>query len=184
MIELNLLPPSEKELLGLEQTRRWISFYGGSILLLLLGFIALLCFIWFFILLQLRDYSQSLKNIEDSFQGQSIGHQKQLITEFNQYLSRLDQIQKQRLNLSAALSELANLIPAGARLEGLSIDEKNQVSLAGFAAQRTQVLILQEALAKSQFFTQLEAPSANLTKQTDVNFNFKFNLNPAKLNYD
>ena len=179
MIEMNLLPPAEKELLGLEQARRWVSFYGGGILLLLLGLAVLLSFIWFFILLQLKDYSQSLKNIEDSFQGQSIDRQKQLIGEFNQYLIKLDQIQSQRFLFSRALAELANLMPAGTRLEGLSINEKSEVELAGFADQRTQVLTLQEALAQSPYFKKLESPPSNLTKPVNINFSFKFTLNPG-----
>lgn len=176
MIELNLLPPPEKKLLSVDQTRRWISFYGGSGLLLLLGLAALLGFIWFFILIQLKDYTQSLQKIDNSFQGQSIGRQKELIAEFNQYLAKLNQIQGQHTALAPALAEIANLIPAGARLDGLSIDAANQVSLTGFATQRTQVLMLQEALAKSRFFNQLSAPPANLTKPVNINFSFKFNL--------
>lgn len=184
MIELNLLPPQEKEFLGLERKRRQIMLYGGSLLLTLFGFIALLGFIWFFILIQLKSYSASLQNIEASFQGQSISRQKQLIADFNQYLTRLDQIQLSHRRYSLALAELANIIPSGVRLESLTIDAKNQVNLSGFASQRTQVLMLQDALEKSALFTQVEKPLANLTKQIDINFNFKFNLNADKLTND
>ncbi len=184
MIELNLLPPQEKELLGLERARRQIMLYGSSILLALFGFIALLGFIWFFILIQLKSYSQSLQNIEASFQGQGVDRQKQLIADFNQYLAKLDQIQKNHQYYSPALTELANIIPSGVRIDSLSIDEDKQVSLAGFAPQRTQVLMLQDSLEKSKFFTEVEKPLANLIKQTDINFNFKFNLRTEKLTND
>jgi len=41
--------------------------------------------------------------------------------------------------------------------------------------------MLQDALNKSQFFTKIENPTANLTKPTDINFNFKFNIKPEKI---
>src|SRR5512133_1138656 len=103
MIELNLLPPAEKELLSLEQTKRWVSFYGGSIFLILLGFIAALGFIWFFVLLQVKIYSSRLDNLASSFQGQSIDHQKQLIAHFNNYLKQLELLQKNHRNYSVDL---------------------------------------------------------------------------------
>lgn len=184
MIDLNLLPPLEKELFRLELTRRQLARAGAAVLLTLFGFIAILGFIWFFILLQLKSYSQSLQNIEASFQGQSVGNQKQLIADFNQYLEKLNQAQKNQARYSLILAELANILPSGTRLDSLLINEKNEVAISGFAQQRTQVLTLQNALEKSAFFTQIEKPLANLTKQTNINFNFKFNLRPEKMVYD
>ena len=181
MIELNLLPPQEKELLNLEQIRRWTLLYGGNILLIVIGFIAALIFIWFSILIQLKSYSQSLRDIAINFQGQNIDRQKQLSSDLNQYLAKLNNIQKDHKYYSAAIIELANAVPPGMRIESLLIDEKNQVSLSGFAPQRTLVLMLQDALNKSQFFTKIENPTANLTKPTDINFNFKFNIKPEKI---
>lgn len=168
-------------MLGLEQTRRWIIFYGGNLLLVLLGLAALLALIWFGILVQLKSYSQGLDDIAASFQGQSLDQQKQQITSLNDYLNKLNQIQKNHQRYSLVLKELANLLPAGVRLESLSIDAKGQVSLAGFAPQRTQVLTMQDALAKSKFFKEVANPLANLTKQINIDFNFKFNLNPPEL---
>ncbi|KKT25028.1 MAG: hypothetical protein UW11_C0036G0003 [Parcubacteria group bacterium GW2011_GWA2_43_9b] len=66
MIELNLLPSSEKELLDLEQIQRWMLFYGGNILLIAIGFIIALSLIWFSVLIQLKSYSQSLQDIADN----------------------------------------------------------------------------------------------------------------------
>jgi len=133
MIELNLLPPQEKELLNLEQIRRWTLLYGGNILLIVIGFIAALIFIWFSILIQLKSYSQSLRDIAINFQGQNIDRQKQLSSDLNQYLAKLNNIQKDHKYYSAAIIELANAVPPGMRIESLLIDEKNQVSLSGFA---------------------------------------------------
>lgn len=180
MIELNLLPPDEKQTLRLEQTRRWIMFYGGSLLLVLAGFIALLGFIWFFILIQLKSYSQSLQSIENSFQGQSLDHQKDLIADFNLYLEKLNWVQKTQKNYSPVLAEIARIIPPGVRLNSLSIDETGLASLSGFAAQRTQVLALQDALEKSKLFSNLEKPLTNLTKQTNIDFHFSFSVQSLK----
>jgi len=181
MIELNLLPPQEKELLNLEQIRRWELLYVGNILLIVIGFTIVLSLIWFSILIQLKSYSQSLQDIAISFQGQNVDRQKQLSSDLNQYLAKLNNIQKDHKYYSAAIIELVNAVPPGVRIESLLIDEKNQVGISGFAPQRTLVLMLQDALTKSQFFTKIENPMANLTKPIDINFKFKFNIKPEKL---
>jgi len=150
MIELNLLPSSEKELLDLEQIQRWMLFYGGNILLIAIGFIIALSLIWFSVLIQLKSYSQSLQDIAVSFQGRNIDRQKQLSSDLNLYLSRLNDVQKDHKYYSAAIIDLANIVPADVQIEGFSIDANNQVALSGFAPQRTQVLLLQDALTKSR----------------------------------
>lgn len=165
-------------MLNLEKIRHWVTFYGAGSLIIVLGFAALLGFVWFFILVQLKSYALTAQNIKESFQGQSVDSEKQLIGDLNEYLAKVDRIQKNHRYYSLVLIELANLTPAGVRLEGLMIDEKNQVEITGFAPLRTQVLMLQEALAKSKLFTQVENPLANLTKQTNINFSFKFGLRP------
>ncbi|MDD2753241.1 MAG: PilN domain-containing protein [Candidatus Portnoybacteria bacterium] len=181
MTELNLLPPQEKELLNLEKTRRWVSFYGAGFLIVVLGFAILLGFVWFFILIQLKSYALTAQNIKASFQGQGVDKEKQLVGELNQYLEKVGQIQKNHKYFSPVLIEIANITPAGVRIEGLSIDEKGRVEITGFAPMRTQVLMLQEALVKSKLFAGIENPLANLTKQTNINFNFKFGLKPEEL---
>ncbi len=181
MIELNLLPPPEKELLNLDQAQRWLVFYGGAIVLLILGFVTLLGLVWFFILIQLKTYTLTIKNTESSFQGQSIEHQKSLIADFNQNLGKIDRTQQEHKFYSSVLAELANSMPAGARLEGLAIDETDLVTLSGFASKRSDVLLLKQVLEKSDSFTNVESPLSNLTKQTDINFSFKLKIKPAKL---
>ncbi len=181
MLELNLLPPPEKELLKLDQAQRWLVFYGGAVLFLVLGLTVLLMLVWSFILIQLKTYTQTIKSTEASFQGQSVEHQKSLIADFNQNLATIDQIQKNHRYYSPVLIEIANLMPAGARLEGLSLDETGQVTLSGWSARRTDVLLLKQALEKSTLFTKVDSPLSNLTKQTDISFSFKLEFEPAKL---
>lgn len=181
MIELNLLPLQERELLDLEQARRWITFYGVNFLFIIGGFIVLLGFIWFFILVQLKSYTLSIKSLAGSFQGQSVNHEKQTIGDFNKYLEKINRTQKSHKYHSLVLAELSNIMPSGVRLDALSIDGSNQVTIAGFAQQRTQVLLLREALAKSSLFTEVDQPLANLTKQIDITFNFSFGIKTEKI---
>lgn len=181
MIELNLLPPQEKEELKLEQLYRWLVFYCSSAILIILLFIALLTFIWFFIIIQLKSYSTNLENTKTSFQGQSIENQQKLIDDFNYRLNKINRIQNNHKYYSTILVRLAEIIPSGIRIDALSIDEQGKCTLTGYAQKRSQLLLFREALEKSSFFEKIDNPLSNLTKQIDINFSFKFDVKPAAL---
>jgi len=180
MIQLNLLPPSEKKILGLERTFRWLVFYGNAIIFLILLFIVFLTLIWFFVLIQLKSYSANLESTKTSFQGQSIENQQKLIKEFNEKLDKIDGLQQKQKRYYPILAELAMLVPGGVRIEALSIDESGQGRISGFANQRGQLLLFKSALEKSSYFEKIENPLSNLTKQININFYFTFNAKTAK----
>jgi len=181
MIELNLLPPTEKKSLRLEQFYRWLIFYGGATILIFLLFIAFLALIWFFILIQLKSYTVNLEKTRTSFQGQSIENQQKLINEFNGQLEKIAQIQDGHRFYSPALIHLTQLIPSGINIDAFAIDEQGSCILSGYAQKRSQLLLLKEGLEKSTLFEKIENPLSNLTKQTDINFSFKFNIKSAAL---
>lgn len=181
MIELNLLPPTEKRGLKLEQLYRWLVFYGSATILISLVFIAFLALIWFFILIQLKGYTVNLEKTRTSFQGQSIENQQKLIDEFNSQLEKIAQIQNNHRFYSPALVHLTQLIPSGISIDAFAVDEQGNCTLSGYAQKRSQLLLLKEALEKSALFEKIENPLSNLTKQSDINFSFKFNIKSTAL---
>ncbi len=181
MIELNLLPPQEKDELKLERLYRWLIFYCSSAVLIILLFIAFLALIWSFIIIQLKSYTANLENTRTSFQGQSIENQQKLITDFNHQLNKIDQIQNDHKYYSTILIRLSELIPSGIRIDAFVVDEQGKCTLTGYAQKRSQLLLLKEALEKSSFFEKIDNPISNLTKQIDINFSFKFDVKPAAL---
>ncbi len=181
MIELNLLPPQEKDELKLERLYRWLIFYCSAAILIILLFIVFLTLIWSFIIIQLKSYTATLESTRTSFQGQSIENQQKLIGDFNLKLNKIDQIQNNHKYYSPALIHLAQLIPSGIRIDAFVVDEQGNCILTGYAQKRSQLLLLKEALDKSSFFEKIDNPISNLTKQIDINFSFKFDLKPTTL---
>jgi len=181
MIELNLLPPQEKDELKLERLYRWLIFYCSSVVLIILFFIAFLTLIWLFIIIQLKSYTANLESTKTSFQGQSIENQQKLITDFNRQLNKIDQIQNNHKYYSTILMRLSTLIPSGIRIDAFVVDEQGKCTLTGYAQKRSQLLLLKEALEKSSFFENIDNPISNLTKQIDIDFSLKFDVKSSVL---
>lgn len=181
MIELNLLPPQEKDELKLERIYRWLIFYCSSAILIVLLFIGFLALIWFFIMIQLKSYTANLENTRSSFQGQSIENQQKLINDFNRRLDKINLIQNNHKYYSTILMRLAEIIPSGIIIDAFVVDQQGKCALTGYAQRRSQLLLLKEALEKSSFFEKIDNPISNLTKQIDINFSFKFDAKPAAL---
>lgn len=182
MLKLNLLPPEEKNALMIEQSQRWIVFYGSAIAAILLIFAGLLGAIWLSINYQLKNAAAEFNSVQTSLKGRDLKSQEEQISQTNAFLKNLDNIQRGQKIYSDLLIALSDLVPPGAKLTSLTIDEKNAVALYGFAAQREQILAFKEALENSKLFKDIESPLSNLVKQTDINFYFNFNLQPDALN--
>lgn len=180
-IKLNLLPPQEKEAIAVDRAHRWIIFYGSAILGILLIFIVLLGTIWLYLAIQLKTVSVNLNSSQAGLQGQDLKTQQDLIAQLNKDLVEMDVLQKNHKLYSKFLIALTELIPAGARLNGLDINDKEEVIMEGFAQRRDQVIFLKDSLEKSALFSNVESPLSNLVKQADINFYFKFNLRPDAL---
>lgn len=181
MIELNLLPPEEKKSLRLSQAQRWVVFYGSAILSSLLIFIILLAVIWFSLFIQITSLSASLDMAKQSQQGQDLGEQQNLIKDLNAKIQRVSQFEKNRKSYSTVLFALAKMMPAGTRLDRLTLDEDNKMAIFGYATTREAVLNLKNSLEKSAVFTEVESPLSNLIKQTDINFSFTMTVKPDGL---
>lgn len=183
MIKLNLLPVSEKELIRLNQIQRWIVFYGSVCLCSLLIFITLLIAIWLFIFIQLKSAADNLDAARQSQQGLDLKTQQNLIKELNGKITAVSQFEKNSRHYSNLLIFLASVMPNGTKLNGLSIDEQNNLTISGHAQRREAVLDLKSALESSPLLTNVVSPLTNLTRQTDITFAFtaKLKINqPAK----
>lgn len=181
MIKLNLLPPDEKKQLSLEQTRRWVNFYGWSGFLMLAAFSLFLFFVWSLILIQLKGSNLDVESNQASQQGKNVSEQQNSVKELNRKLETLNGIQNNQKYFSKFLIFLTEALTGGVRLEGLSVEKNGQVVLNGFAPRREQLILFQKKLQDSSLFTNLESPLENLTKQTDINFTVKFSLKPEAL---
>ena len=182
MIKLNLLPPEEKKILALEKARRWVMFYGSALIGLTLVLAVLLSAIWLYVHTQLKTADTNLVTAQASVRGQDLKNQQNLITQLNNKLAKINALQKKRKYFSPLLASLAELVPSGVHLEGLSLSDQGTAVLSGFAQKREQFLIFKQALESSPLFTDVASPLTNLTSQTDLTFSLQFKFNPETLN--
>ncbi len=184
MIHLNLLPPGEKENLKMEKIQHGLWFWTALIAGALIFFLVMLATVYFSIISLSKTVEEDYRLIQASTQGKNLKSQQDLIRDFNLKLSQIETLQKKHKYYSTILIELTRLLPEGVRLENLTIDEKNQVILLGFAPRREEIIALKDNLEKSKKFANIENPLSNLIKQTDINFYLKFNLTEEALKND
>jgi len=181
MIKLNLLPFQEKGIIAAEKNQRWIVFYGSVVLGALCFSVVLMGFTWLYIDIQLKSLSDSLGSIQSSLRGQDLKTQQTAVQKLNMYLEKIDTVQKNQKSYSYLLNSLAKIVPDGIRFDSLSVEENGEATLNGFAQKREQVLIFKDLLEKSTVFSNVESPVSNLTKSTDINFYFRFKIQPDAL---
>lgn len=180
MIKINLLPPEEKENLKLQETRRWIIFYGNSILISSGFFAALLIIVLIFVSTQLKNANLDLAAAQTSFQGQDLKAQQDLIKDLDNKLAKIDKMQKEKKQISDILISLSNITPEETRLNSLSINNKNELVISGFAKNRENIIRFKEILENSSLFENIENPLSNLIKQTDIDFTFNMKISQKK----
>lgn len=96
------------------------------------------------------------------------------INEFNLLLSRIQDIKSSnKHDIVQVIREIAKAVPDGVALSSLTFNSSTEtVFLSGHAAQRTQVIALEDRLESSEFFSDVDSPLSNLIKSEDIDFQF------------
>lgn len=184
MIHLNLLPPGEKENLKMEKIQHGLWLWTALVAGVLIFFLIMLATVYFSIISVSKTAEEDFNLIQASAQGKNLKSQQDLIKDFNLKLGRIEILQKEHKYYSTVLIELIQFLPEGVRLENLTIDEKNQAILSGFAPRREEIIALKDNLEKSKKIANVKNPLSNLIKQTDISFYLKFNLTEEALKND
>lgn len=176
MIKLNLLPSAEKELFKIDQIQRWVVFYGSVFFCSLLVFIILLAAIWFSLSIQIKSIGANLDIAKQNAPGQDLKTQQNLIKKLNAKIEKASQFEKNHKRYSTILLALAEVMPEGIKIERITIDEKNKMTISGYAQKREDMLTLKNSLEKSAFFTDINSPIANLIKQAAISFSLTMTI--------
>lgn len=107
----------------------------------------------------------------------SVDESKAITTEIkkiNDYLERIDGIQKRYVPWSIVLEVLTRQVPEGMQITSLNATKDGKILLSGVARQRSDVLTLQSRLEQSGEFTDVKSPISNILQQRDVKFDFEF----------
>ncbi len=173
MIKVNLLPPAEKNKLKLEKLQKKIYFCFLWLAGVLLIFVGLLLSTYFIIQVMLQGQENLIDQRKASQKNKEIALMQERINQANQRLKLVNKKQQTFVVWTPILLEFSDLVPNQVHLTNLSYQEANErLRLSGYAQTREDLLIFEEKLKTSNFFTDLESPLTNIIKQRDINFNF------------
>ena len=177
MLTINLLPPQEKETIRLERKVCLTVLYSVYFLVILVVFVCLLLVNVLCLKSKISATEKLALTEQENMSVQNMKNIKKEITVLNKTLETLRQLADKTENYSFVLGDLSQLMPVGVKLSNFSFDSKTKtVVLDGWAPERSQVLVLKEALEKSPKFSDVESPMANLLRQKDIIFRFSFVL--------
>jgi len=178
MINLNLLPPEEKEALVFEKLRRQILFLGRAVFFLLLIFIVLAFSLYFHLAIILGAQTELIKATKSSQEIQRLEKNEEDVRVINSGISKIYDIQNKFVLWSEVLTDLMNSIPQGVYFQSFS-GQGSQITISGFAPTREGFLNFEESLKKNKRFYDVYSPVSNLIKKTDIDFSISFKFNPS-----
>jgi len=178
MLTLNLLPPQEKEFLRLEKMSRSAIFVGRLFLFLVCIFAVLLAVTWLYLSAQVQAMNGLVSAGEggsSSLVARELGAK---ITDANQKIKLLSDLQNSRVPVVDVLKNLAMAVSPEIRFDSIQFDiKKKKVVLTGHASTREQLVAFQGKLEGCPLFSEIKSPVSNFIKSEDIDFNFSFSIN-------
>jgi Tfp pilus assembly protein PilN len=174
---INLLPPQEKNELEMERKIK-ITTILGSLILIFLIFLGTLFFsVKIYLLSQIQNQKVSLDLENQAISTPEVQELEKNITEANKRIFQLNSFYKGEINISQILEKISSVLPTETYLINFSYQaEKSQVILQGYAKNRENLLEFKKSLENLKEVQNLYSPISNLTKPTDIDFYFSFNL--------
>jgi len=178
MINLNLLPPTQKDYLRHEH----IYLYLRSVIFLILTFSLVISAMLLGARLLLQDHFIALVTSSNEVNDHNgpIDHD---IESLNQNLAKIKSIQTDFVKWSSILTTFARTIPPGVQITYLDLERSTLTfSLSGVAATRDSYLQLKDNLEALPYFEHpIEAPFSSILQRENVKFDFNGKLNAAAL---
>jgi len=179
---INLLPPTEKDVIKKEEKRRLIFIWGVFVLFFLASFSTVL----FSINTYLAGEVQAYKILADYEQQKSVTMEVQNtekeINAINQKFIELSAFYQGQPRITGLFQKISEIIPNGIYLNSLSLDlnkDKNdhfQVSLTGHSDTRETLVDFKETLEAESGFQGVYFPPSNWVKPADINFSASFEI--------
>ncbi|MBU1290026.1 hypothetical protein KJ756_02165 [Patescibacteria group bacterium] len=175
MIKLNLLSPEEKKEAQLTNFIHWLAFLVVPISAFLIVFILFLLGSFFSLSIMLKAQDEAIVLQRSDSRTQELLKIEERIQKTNKILDQIYLKQNKMVSWTLALIEISEIMPDAARLNNFSYRKSdNTLNLIGWAAERKDILSLEESLKESSLFDQVNSPLSNLIKQENVDFSFTF----------
>lgn len=172
---LNLLPSEQISELRKENKLKIILVLELVVLSIFISQILLFFLINNYITADLDIQKIYSKEKEEELKAPAFKELENKINLSSSVLSKLDSFYKSQVKTAAILEKISATLPKDAYLTSLNLNPSSlQVSLAGFAPDREDVLELRENLEKEKDFSNIYFPPENWVNRYDINFNVFF----------
>ncbi|MFA6603741.1 MAG: PilN domain-containing protein [Patescibacteria group bacterium] len=98
------------------------------------------------------------------------------IHQINVFLKRIESTEAAFIPWADILEQLSPLVPAGVRLETLTVNGNGDIAMSGLAETRDGALILLKNLKEAPFIKNVVSPLSNIMQKQDVRFDFQMKL--------
>jgi Tfp pilus assembly protein PilN len=177
---INLISPKEKEKFFMEKISRMV------IVLWFLLFFFIVCLI--LVLWAVNIYAKSQLGVQEAFSSSAkepqkmdrINQAKGKIETVNLGFGKVDSFYANKIYFSPLIEKISETLPDGVYLNSFSIiiTDKIEVSLAGFAPQRDDLLKFKSNLESDKNFVNISFPASNWVEKTNIDFSVSFEINP------
>lgn len=181
-MSLNLLPPQEIKTVKYLFLKRYASAIVILIILAELFLALILASAQFFLSKQYEKEKQNVEIQSKSAELEEIKKSEQKINNFNNYLTRLENIQKNYVNWTQIVNIInKNQLPE-IKLDSITIsDESKKITLKGAAQTREAFLQFKDRLEKTEYFSDFNSPLNNVINPTNIIFSLDFTIKMEKI---
>lgn len=179
---MNLLPNKQIKRIKLLICYQNIVYSGLILILLILLLIFLLGGFLIFLNLKYQNIEKKIMTEQSRvFEARTIKGMERKISELNEELNKLEQIQNQKTNIYQVLDEISRNLLIGVEVFTLEINrESSRVLISGHSATRDNLLAIKKTLESSPDYENIDFPLSNLTESKDIDFQFSFIYKPLK----
>lgn len=176
-LTLNLLPPEERNEYRLEIIRRTLVFSGIVLILVLCVFGILLGGIYFDMKTRIGFLKEEYEEHLGGPQGKRTAGIETMVRSANSNVKRIESISEEAYDVLPLLGLITERVNPGITLKEIAIDTTAKiVTLGGFASERSNLEQFRDTLIKTDGIHDVNLPTPNLLKRTDIDFalDFKF----------
>ncbi len=181
MLQINLLPPTEKEKIVSKRT----SLYVNSLVVPIIILVIIIAGSLFLTTQYLASKNRSLESQvqEQISQQDQFSETEEQINEFNEISDLINQLSQYKIDWPDILHDLADQTPQTLQITKFYIDAKDdaKVKISGFAGSYRAVMLFKEKLEASKQFKNSTFENGSTTEGGMVNFELTVELEIAKI---
>lgn len=174
MLNLNLLPVSQRKNLDYEINRRVVQFFGIWLSIIGVSFGIGLMPAYFFVSLLESEVERSLRVEESVAKAYGIGEIEDRIRAVNDRLGLILLREEKKRDPSPFITEVFSRTPAGVSLARVTTsDSLSKAAASGKAQTRSALLQFVSSLRSSSRVKSVSSPVANIIKEEDIEFSLE-----------